>query len=251
MSSAAGSLVVFSCVFGGALLGLFLRTVLPEHHLNADSKSTITVGMGLIGTMAALVLGLVVSSAASSYFAERDELTQVSSRLILMDRILAHYGPEANEVRQQLRQNVETVLDQVWPEERSQSSHSTARNMRGEAMYDEIQQLSPQNDSQRSLKNAALGIALEVGKTRWLMFEQQRAPIPAGFMAVVVLWLTIVFTSFGLFAPRNGTVIVTLFLGALSVAGAMLLIAELYTPFQGMIRLSSAPVRSALELMGK
>jgi hypothetical protein len=252
MSSAAGSLVVFACVFGGALLGLFLRTVLPEQHLNADSKSTVNLGMGLIGTMAALVLGLVVSAAASSYFSERDELTQVSSRLILLDRILAHYGPEANEVRKELRGNVAATLDRVWPEERSHDSHVAApTNFGAESLYEQIQQLSAQNDIQRSLKNAALGIALEIGKTRWLMFEQQTSPIPAAFMAIVVLWLTIVFTSFGLFAPRNGTVIVTLFLGALSVAGAMLLIAELYTPFEGLIRLSSAPVRNALELMGK
>jgi hypothetical protein len=251
MSSAASSLIVFACVFGGALLGLFLRTILPEHHLSADSKSTVTMGMGLIGTMAALVLGLVVSAAASSYFAERDELTQVSARLILLDRMLAHFGPEAGKIREELRGNVASTLDRVWQEERSRSSHSAPRNFGAEIMYEEIQQLSPQNDSQRALKNDSLAIALEIAKTRWLMFEQQSSPVPTGFMAVVVLWLTIVFTSFGLFAPRNATVMVTLFLGALSVAGAMLLIAELYTPFEGLIRLSSAPLRSALAQMGQ
>lgn len=251
MSSAASSLIVFACVFGGALLGLFLRTVLPEHHLSSESKSTVNLGMGLIGTMAALVLGLVVSSAASSYFSERDELTQVSARLILLDRILAHYGPDAGKVREELRENVATILDQVWPEEGSHGSRLAGNNLGAEVMFDEIEQLSPQNDMQRSLKSGAQGIALEIGKTRWLMFEQQSSPVPRAFMAIVVLWLTIVFTSFGLFAPRNATVIVTLFLGALSVAGAMLLIAELYTPFEGLIRLSSAPLRSALALMGR
>jgi hypothetical protein len=251
MSSAASSLIVFTCVFGGALLGLFLRTVLPPNHLNDDSKSTVTLGMGLIGTMAALVLGLVVSSAATSYFSQRDELTQVAARLVLLDRILAHYGTDAGRVRGTLRGNVAAMLHQLWPEERSRGPELAPQAWKAEAMYDEILQLAPQNDTQRALKNDALGIALEVGKTRWLMFEQQSSPVPKSLLAVVVLWLAIVFTSFGLFAPRNGTVIVTLFLGALSVAGAMLLIAELYTPFTGLIRLASDPLRNALAQMGQ
>src|SRR5260370_14538739 len=92
---------------------------------------------------------------------------------------------------------------------------------------------------------------MDIGKTRWLMYARQSSPIPASFLVIVAVWLSIVFASFGLYAPRNATVIVALFLGALSVGGAILLIMELYTPFAGWIRISSAPLRSALEQLGK
>jgi len=249
MNPLAISLLVFACVFGGAVIGLLLRPVLPEDHLNAESRNTVNRGIGLVGTMAALVLGLVVSSAASSYFSQRDELNQISSRLVLLDRILAQYGPAAEKARHTLRALVASVLDRMWPEEHAGGTLSRVGG--ADALYDEIQRLSPQDDSQRALKGEALSVARDIGKTRWLMFAQQSSQVPMPFLAVVAVWLSIVFASFGLYAPRNATVIVSLFLGALSVGGAILLIMELYTPFEGWIRISSAPLRSALEQLGK
>jgi hypothetical protein len=251
MSSFAISVLVFACVFGGALLGMFLRRTLPEHHLSAESKSTVNVGIALISTMTALVLGLLVASAASSYNAQKDELTQVSAKFAMLDRLLAHYGPETKETRDMLRSKVAGMLDQIWPHERSRGSQSAPTTLGAEALYDQIQQLSPQNDSQRFIKGEALSVAVDIGKTRWLMFEQGSVPIPTAFLVVVVFWLTVVFTSYGLYAPRNPTVMVTLFLCALSVAGAILLVLELYTPFEGLIQISSAPLRNALAQLGK
>jgi hypothetical protein len=250
MSSLAVSLIVFACLFGGALLGIFLRTVVPEHHLDADSKSSVNLMMGVISTMSALVLGLLVASAASSYFAQKDEVTQVSAKFILLDRLLAHYGPEAKPTREMLRLKVAGVIDQMWPQERASDS-TVAPNTGAEVLFDEIQQLAPQNDVQRSIKSEALSLALDVGKTRWLMFEQGSLPIPIVFLVMVVFWFTIVFASHGLHAPRNPTVIIALFLCALSVAGAVLMILELYKPFEGLIQISSAPMRSALAQLGK
>jgi hypothetical protein len=251
MSSFEISLIVFACVFGGALLGMFLSRTLPEHHLSAESKSAVNVGIGLISTMAALVLGLLVASAASSYSAQKDELTEISAKFVVLDRILAHYGPETKATREGLRRRVAGLLDQIWPQERSRGSHLAPTAASAEVLYDDIQQLSPQNDSQRFLKGAALNIALDIGKTRWLMFEQGSNPIPTTFLVVVVLWLIVIFASYGLHAPRNATVLVTLFLCALSVAGAILLVLELYKPFEGLIQISSAPLRNALAQMGK
>ena len=249
MNPLAISLLVFACVFGGAVLGILLRPVLPEDHLNADSRNTVNRGIGLVGTMAALVLGLVVSSAASSYFAQRDELNQISAKFVFLDRILAQYGPAAEQARHALRELVAGVLDRFWPEERTGGPSSEAGG--ADAMYDEIQRLSPQDDEHRVLKNDALGVARDIGRSRWLMFAQQSSQIPTAFLAVVAVWLSIVFTSFGLYAPRNATVIVALFLGALSVGGAVLLIMELYAPFEGWIRIPSAPLRAALAQLGK
>jgi hypothetical protein len=251
MNPVAISLLVFACVFGGAVVGILLRPVLPENDLNADSRNTVTRAIGLVGTMAALVLGLVVSSAASSYFAQRDELNQISSKLVLLDRILAQYGPAADQARHTMHELIAGVLDRLWPEEHARASPWASQVGDADVLYDDIQRLSPKDDEQRALKSNALSVASDIVKTRWLMFAQQSSQVPTPFLVVVSLWLSIVFASFGLYAPRNATVIVSLFLGALSVGGAILLIMELYTPFEGWIRISSAPLQSAFAQLGK
>jgi hypothetical protein len=240
-------LIVFACTFGGALLGIFLRSVLPEQHLSADSKDTVRLGMGMVATMAALVLGLLVASAKNFYDTESSDLTQLSANVILLDRVLAHYGPETKEVRDVLRGAVARTVDLIW----RQGSQMAPTAAGGEILYDKIQALSPQNDVQRALKAQASSMAIDLGKLRWLMFEQGSTSISLPLLAVLVFWLAIVFSSFGLFAPPNLTVIGTLFLCALSVSGAVFLILEMYTPFQGLMQLSSAPLRDALAHLGQ
>src|SRR6516164_9605850 len=110
MSSMTISWIVFGVVFGGALLGMALRALLPEHHLSQDSKDVVKVGMGLIGTISALVLGLLIASAKSSYDTQRNGLAQLAANISLLDRIFAHYGPEAKECRAQLKDNVKNLL---------------------------------------------------------------------------------------------------------------------------------------------
>src|SRR4029077_15867480 len=147
---------------------------------------------------------------------------------------LAQYGPETKEVRDVLRGAVARSLDLIW-HEGQQGSQMVPTAAGGEIVYDKIQALSPQNDVQRALKAQASSMAIDLGKLRWLMFEQGSASVSLPLLAVLVFWLAIVFASFGLFAPPNLTVIGTLFLCALSVSGAVFLILEMYTPFQGLM----------------
>jgi hypothetical protein len=248
MSALTVALLIFGCVFGGALLGLLLRGVLPGHHLSAESKDVVKMGTGLIGTMAALVLGLLVASAKSSYDSQANELTEASARVLMLDRVLAHYGPEARDARELLRQAVSRMIERLWATDAPTSTRPTTAE--GEALYDSIQQLAPANEAQRAVRAQAQQIALDLGRTRMLLYAQQGSSISVPFLVVVVSWITIIFISFGLFAPRNLTVIITLLLCALSVAGAMFLILELDHPFQGLIQLSDAPLRNALSLLG-
>jgi hypothetical protein len=178
-------------------------------------------------------------------------VTKLSAESVMLDRILSHYGSEAKESRDLLRSGVVHTLDRIWPKDRSQHAHLEPTAIGGEVVYDEIQQLSPRDDAQRYLKGQALTIAMDVGQTRWLMYEQGNVPLPRPLVVVVVFWLTIVFTSFGLYAPRNATVVGVLFLCALSVSGAIFLILELYTPYGGLIQVSSAPMRDALAQLGR
>ena len=242
MNPMSTSWIVFACVFGGALLGMVLRDTLPEHHLSADSKSVLNMVIGLIGTMAAIVLGLLVATAQGSFSTRNSEFTQMSANVILMDRMLALYGPEAKEARELLQGAVTRWLQQ--------SSFESGTSKGGEVLYQRIQGLSPKNDAQRSLQAQALSMAFNLGQTRWLLFEQSGRSIPTAFLVVLVFWLSVIFASFGLFAPRNATVVVALFVGALSVSGAIFLILELDQPFHGLMQISDASLRNALTQLG-
>lgn len=251
MSPMVISWIVFAGVFGGALLGMILRAILPEHHLSADSKDVVKSATGLIGIMAALLLGLLVASAKASYDARRSELIQMSANFVLLDRVLAHYGPETKEERDLLRRAVAGLLARLWSEDNNEATKLDPAAAGSEVLYDKIQQLSPQNDAQRWLQSQALSMAVNLGQTRWLLFEQSGSSISMPFLVVMVLWLSVIFASFGLFAPRNTTVVVSLLLAALSVSAAIFLILELDRPFAGMIQISSAPLRNALAHLGR
>jgi hypothetical protein len=219
--------------------------------LNADSKDVVKLGIGLVGTMAALVLGLLVASAKGSYDTQSTELTEMSAKVVLLDRFLAHYGPETKETRDLLRGAVVRILDRTWSKDPTSPSQLELPSVGNEAIYDKIQGLSPKDDTQRSLQAQALSIAIGLGQTRWLMYEQSVTSVSLPLLVVMVLWLTIIFISFGLFAPPNATVVASLFVSALSVSGAIFLILEMYTPYAGLIQIPSAPLRAALAHLGQ
>ena len=248
MTSITISLIVLACVFGGALVGLLLHAVLPQHHLSSETKDIVMLGMGLVGTMAALVLGLLVASAKGSYDAQSAELTQMAANIALLDRVLAVYGPETKETRSLLRGGVVRALDQMWSKD---DASRLAMPSGGEILYEKVQALSPKNDAQRSIQSQALSVVVDMGKTRLLMYEQAKTAVSRPLLVVLVLWLTIIFISFGLFAPFNATAVSSLFLAALSVSGAIFLILEMYTPYVGVVQISDAPLRSVLANLGR
>ncbi|PYN92887.1 MAG: hypothetical protein DMD91_31385 [Candidatus Rokuibacteriota bacterium] len=249
-SALAISWIVFASVSAGVLLGLLLRAVLPEHHLGTESKDVVKLGMGLIATMSALVLSLLIASAKSSYDVQRSNVVQMSTNVILLDRVMAHYGPEARQARELLRSAVGQALERVWPTSHARPAQ-LAPTSGPERFYDEIHALAPRDETQRSLKREALRLGIDIGRTRWLLLEQRGSSIPFPFMAVLTFWLAMIFMSFAIFAPVNTTVIATLLICALSISGAIFLILELDTPFGGLIQISSAPLQDALAHLGQ
>jgi hypothetical protein len=250
MTPIATGLLVFGCVFGAALLAMRLRAALPQHHLSADTKDTVKLAVGLVATMSALVLGLLIASAKGSYDTARSEMTQFAAKVVFLDRVLASYGPEAAESRVQLRLLTERIVVHLWPDTGSQSANLDPTASNAGVLYDAIQKLSPQNEEQRWLKSQSLGTAVDLGQMRWLLFEQSDSSISTPFLVVVVCWLAIIFFSFGLFAPANNTASAALLVAALSVAGAIFLILELDQPFGGLIEISSRPMHAALTHLG-
>jgi Protein of unknown function (DUF4239) len=251
LSANIPSLLVFVCVFGAALIGMLLRYVLPEHHFSADTKDTVKLAMGLVATMAALILGLLVASAKSTYDTESGGVTQMAAKIVFLDRMLANYGPETKETRELFRHLVERMVERMWPEKPSEHSQLDPTASRGEAMYAAIEKLTPKSELQTSLKDHALTTALELSQMRWLEFEEADSSISAPMLYILTLWLAILFVSFGLFSPSNGTVVAALMLAALSVAGAIFLILELNTPFNGMMQISDAPFLNAIAHLGQ
>jgi hypothetical protein len=251
MSSMAIAWIVFACVFAGALLGMCLRSVLPEKHLSGDTKDVVKVAIALIATMAALVLGLLISTAKNAYDTRSNSLVQMSANLVMLDRALAHYGPETNDTRSLLRNSMTAAVERFWPTSGARPTDFKSAASPFEAIYDQIERLSPQNDYQRSLKAEALTMTTDLEHTRLLLFEGLGSSIPVPFLVVIVFWLTIIFASFGLFAPANAIVTSVFVVCALSVSGALFLILELDRSYTGMIQVSAAPLRQALARLGQ
>jgi len=246
-------LISVGCIFGGALLGLLLSRVLPEQHLRDNSKDTVKVVAGTIATLAALVLGLLVGSAKNSFDALNTEITQSSTKVILLDRALAAYGPETKEAREQLRRGVITLIEMFWPEEKTEASGFAVfeRTNKIETLQAKLRELTPATDAQRQLLSQAQQISSDLVQSRWLVIEQAQSALPVPFLVVLLFWLSMLHLSFGLFAARNATVITVLLISALSVSGAIFIILEMSHPLQGMVKVSSAPMRKALEHLGQ
>jgi hypothetical protein len=252
MTSLVISGIVFACVFSGTLLGILLRAILPEQHLSSDSKDVVKLGMGLIGTMTALVLGLMIASAKGSFDTQRAGIAQLAGDVIMIDRNLAHFGPEAKEVREKLRASLADMIARTWPENGS-SPPSSQGGTEGkyEFLMEKIQELPAKTDAQRTFQAQAFSTVIDAAKLRWSLFSQKGSSIPLPFLVVIVAWLTLLFASFSLFAPPNPTVVITLLICALAVSAAIFLILELDRPFSGMIQVSSAPLHAALDVLGK
>lgn len=251
MHSAAIGAIVFGCTFSGVLLGMFLRAVIPDQHLSGDSKDVIKMGTGLIATLAALVLGLLVASAKSSFDAQRSGLQQLAANFVVLDHGLAKYGPETKQARATLRRVVEKMLELNSQDGPSGSNiGSSELTVEGGKLLEGVRGLAPKNDTQRWLQSQALQLTADFARSRWLLTEQQDSSIPTPFLVVVVFWLATLFISFGMFSRPNPIVFATLLICAVSVGSAIFLIVELDRPYGGLIRISTAPLANALSQIG-
>jgi len=248
MSSFAIALVVFGCSFGAALIGMVLYVKLPDHHLDTDSRDVVKLVMGLIATMSALVLSLLIPSANSSYDRQSSELKALSTKILLLDRTLKFYGPGAKEARDGLRDAIVQTHDRIWSREgvRPENLDSRATQNSVNANIEQLLSLSPKTDAERMMQSRAVQESESIAQSRLLMFEELGGSISWPFLTVLVFWICVLFLGFGLFARFNTTVTVALLVGALSVAGAIFLILELSEPYRGLMRISDEPLRNAM-----
>jgi hypothetical protein len=246
------TLISFACIFGGSLIGIFIRSVLPERYFSNEEKDALRLGLGLVATLSALVLGLLISTAKSSYDARRNQLTQIATDVILVDRSLELYGPETSSARLALHNQIVAVIDQIDSVGTSASKLQPSPQTDLSDFYHMVRRLSPRDDSQRALKAEVLRISLEVGQIRASALARESSSIPRPLLVILVFWLTALFVGFGLFSPRNLIAVATLGVCALTAATAVLLILDMDQPLTGFMKISIEPLRNALvEISGQ
>jgi hypothetical protein len=238
--------IIFACVFTGAIGGMLMRRALPEHQVTKETEDVVRLATSIVATLSALVIGLLIASAKTSFDTKDNAIRQFSADLILLDRQLIHYGPETKDARDLLRRYIVFATDATWPDEAWNPVSDTRGWLLLEDLQDRLRALVPHDDAHRWLHDRALQISADLSRTHWLLDVQTGSSIRMPFLLVLVFWLTLIFVSFGLFAPRNATTLTALGICALSIAGSFFLILEMDRPFSGVIEISSAPIREAL-----
>jgi hypothetical protein len=232
-------------------VGVLIGAALPTHHRTKETEQIVNLGTGLMATLSALVIGLLIASAKSNFDTQDAALRRFSANVILLDRQLEHYGPEAKPARDLLRSYTAFAIHATWPAEASERVEAGDGWNRIEDIQDSTRRIEPRSDGDRWLQSRALLLSDRLARTHWRFDVESGHSIPGPFLVVLVVWLVVIFASFGLFAPRNATVYATLIVCSLSVAGAVVLILEMDEAFGGMIQVSSAPMREALAQLGR
>lgn len=243
MTAPTLAVVVFVCLTAAVFLGRAIRRRIPAEHLSADSRDTIKLAMGLVVTMTALLLGLLVGSSKGSFDGSRGQVMQLAAKIALLDRVLIHFGPTAEPARVQLRRTVSEGIVRLWPVEGSTQASDPRL---GDQLLAAINGLDVRDDAQRALRSQAVNLTIELAHIRAQLEAQSAPSVSMPLLAAVVVWLIVIFLAFSLLAPQNRITLTALVASALSVSVAILLILELDQPFEGLFMIPKAPILHAL-----
>ena len=243
--------ILFAGLVGVILVGARLRRLVPPEHLSADSKDAVKLALGLVATMTALLLGLLVSSAKNSFDTARSEVIQMSAKIALLDRVLLLYGPQTADARRALRDSVVEGVRRTWPPDGRQPARLDPNEQMGDAVYAAIARLSPQDQTERALKTEAVTLMIQLAELRSLVQAQAVSSVSKPLLIALMLWLVVIFLGFTILAPANATSTLALLAGAFSVACAVFIILELDYPFAGVVRVPSEPMTRTLDHLSK
>jgi hypothetical protein len=253
MASLITATITLASLCAGTVLGSLIRRRIPEQHLLEDSRDVLKMASGMIATLVALVIGLLVRSSKSSYDQASAGVTQIGAKVILLDRVLERYGPETRAIRRRMSEVIASSIERLWPSGRGMnpSLASIEQSTGVDDVHDMIAQLEPRDETHRILRSHALATSMDLAQFRWLIIEQAQTRLPVVFLGILIFWLTVLFASLGLLAPRNVTTWSSLFVCALSMAGAIYLILEMNRPLEGAVQISPAPLQKALSVIAK
>jgi hypothetical protein len=254
MNALVFALFVFVAQLAGWVFGRFVRGRLPAEHLNSGTRDSVMVLIGMVATLAALVLGLMISSAKTSFDSDRASVVEIAADILLIDRTLAHYGDQAKPARDALRGFLERAIEgmTLYGQQRIEADAVTKAPLpQMGRLQTSLLALAPTTEAQRWLSARALTLSGELQRARVLFAERGSGSIAPAFLLVLTAWLAMLYVGLALFAPSNATATLTAFGGALAFAAGIFLILELDTPFHGLIRLSNEPLVKTLELLGR
>ena len=252
MGSVITTVLTCFCSMAGYLAGQHLGRRLPRSYMEQDHpRDVLMAATGMIATLVALVLGLLVSSAKGTFDKSSDAISEGGAKVIELDRVLRKFGPEANLVRKELRRFVTVAVQRI----EAGVKRPTLTNTQfppitiDEIMYHPVRSLSAKTEEQKELRAQAIAMIASLSDNRWQMIERASSPLPTPFLVLLYFWLAVLFTGFGILAPRDVTFFVSFSICALSMAGAVYLIREMNEPLDGTLRVSPAPLQIALQYM--
>jgi hypothetical protein len=248
MNGLAIGLVVAACVFAGGVAGTLLDRVLPPEHLSNDSRDVVMLGTGMLSVLASLVLGLLIATAKSAYDTKDADMRSFATDIVSLDETLRQYDDGALSARRALRDYATTLLDDVWLNRHPHPDLVASPEALGllERAQGEIRTLKAANDDQRRLVDEAVAAGATLQRRRWLLIEEAGPSVRVAVIVILICWITAIFVSFGMRAPRNPTVYASFLVCALAMGSAFFLIVELDRPFEGVLRISSRPVTNAI-----
>jgi hypothetical protein len=251
MNSITTSLAVAGCIFTGGVVGLYLHRLLPEHHLTSETQDVVRLGTGMLSVLASLVLGLLIATAKTSYDSTDHAIRSYAAELALLNETLRDYGGTASVPRDVLRRYTTRLLRDGWPTDGTSVAllDDDDAGTLLEHVRETIRALRPVDAGQKSLQDGAIDSSTNLLRQRWLLIEQQGPSVQRVVLGVLVSWITVIFASFGINAPRNGTVVATFLIGSMAIGGAVFLILQMDRPLDGVMQISSEPIRNVMAHM--
>jgi hypothetical protein len=231
--------IIVICIFAGVWLGRRL----PVDHLSKASQDTITISIGMVAAMTSLVLGLLTAEVKSAYDAADSEIKQQAARLQEMNMGTREIdAPAAATIRQNLARLASLAVAETFegagPQGRSAEIYVST--------YRTIMNLPAPTILEQQVRSDLHDELADLAAHRVEVLQATKGTIPAPFLYMMAAWTAMIFMCWAIFAPRNATVISILVICAASVSGALFLILEMDTPFDGIISISSEPLRSAI-----
>jgi hypothetical protein len=245
MNSVAIGVSAFLAIFSGALIGLFGARWLPSTHLSSETRTAVSVSMAVVGTLSALVIGLLISTANTSFMARSSAIGDLAVDVLRLNRSLIRYGPEAEPIRATLKAYADAKVTELatW---RPSDGLSLETLEVLDTVADQILNLHPADERQQRILAQAIRFVEAISDARWTLVEKDSSAVPGAFLVLLIFWLAILFASFGLFAPANATTLVALLLCSVAISGGVFMILELATPTEGLVQPSLAPLRAAI-----
>jgi ABC-type multidrug transport system fused ATPase/permease subunit len=237
----------FLCLVGASLGSLVISQRLPARYRKDDTGNIVRIAANIFVVATSLVLGLLLNSAKNTFEAVDRNVHVLATDIILLDRTLRHYGPEAAAARERLAAYVRRAVDDAWVAGSSPVLDDREAERLLDAVGDALLRIRPSDPARAELWRDAHASYQNVVKQRWVLIEESDGTIPTPFLVLLVMWLMLIFGSYGYLAPGNAVVVITLVLAALLLSGAVYLILDMDRPFSGTLQISSAPLERAIE----